>query len=173
MDAWYHGIAGEGPIDLGGIGEWLAVGTAAEASPQWIAVRNLYVVEPAVAVASVDGRAGSRVAAGHVVQTGYVDVHEVVVYARGGHQLSPATVERAYCRQLELGNDQAWPPLTGYWRDDGRFVQTDGRHRFIAAVMLGVEYVLVAWLVAPAEICPSCAETKLGGLGDPCQFCTL
>lgn len=153
--------------------KWLAVGTAAEASPQWIAVRHLYVVEPAVAVASVDGRAGSRVAAGHVVQTGYVDVHEVVVYARGGHQLSPATVERAYCRQLELGNDQAWPPLTGYWRDDGRFVQTDGRHRFIAAVMLGVEYVLVAWLVAPAEICPSCAETKLGGHGDPCQFCTL
>jgi len=103
-----------------------------------------------------------------------VDVHEVVVYARGGHQLSPATVERAYCRQRELGNDQAWrPSLTGYWRDDGRFVQTDGRHRFIAAVMLGVEYVLVAWLVAPAEICPSCAETKLGGHGDPCQFCTL
>jgi hypothetical protein len=149
-----------------------AVGTAAEASPQWIAVRNLSVVEPAVAVASVEGWAGSRVAAGHVVQTGYVDVHDVVVYARGGHHLSPAAVERAYCRQLELGDDQAWPPLTGYWRDDGRFVLTDGRHRFIAAVMLGVEYVLVAWLVAPADTCSRCNGTKLDGHGEPCQFCT-
>ena len=137
-----------------------------------VAVRDLYVVEPAVAVASVEEWAGSRVAAGHVVQTGYVNVHEVVLYARG-NQLSPAAVERAYCRQLELGDDQAWPPLTGYWRDDVRFVLTDGRHRFIAAVMLGVEYVLVAWLVAPAATCSGCGGTKLDGRGEPCQRCTL
>jgi len=65
-------------------------------------VRDLYVVEPAVAVASVEDWAGSRVAAGHVLRKGYVNVHDVVVYARG-NQLSPAAVERAYCRQLELG----------------------------------------------------------------------
>ncbi len=63
---------------------------------------------------------------GHRVKTGYVDVHDVVCLARGGHQLSPAQVERAYCRQLELGDDQGWPPPAGYWRSDGRSVLTDG-----------------------------------------------
>jgi hypothetical protein len=64
-----------------------------------------------------------------------------------GHELLPAEVERAYRRQLELGDQQAWPPPTGYWREDQRFVLTDGRNRFIASLMLGVEHLLVAWLV--------------------------
>ena len=83
------------------------------------------------------------------MKTGYAPIHDVVVYARLGHQLAPTAVEQAFCRQLELREDQAWPPATGYWREDGRFVLTDGRTRFVAALMLGMEYVLVAWLVAP------------------------
>jgi hypothetical protein len=62
-------------------------------------------------------------------------------------QLLPAEVERAYRRQLELGDGQPWPPPTGYWRADRRFVLTDGRNRYVACLMLGVEHVLVAWLV--------------------------
>lgn len=114
--------------------------------------------------------AGVRVAAGHVVETAYVPTEEIVIHARG-HQLSPAAVERAYCRQLELGDDQVWPPLTGYWRGDGRFVLTDGRHRFVAALMLGMEHLLVAWLVAPAVECPRCEGTRFDGEGEPCQYC--
>jgi hypothetical protein len=91
--------------------------------------------------------AGPAVPAGHVVRTGYVPIHDVVCLARTGHQLLPAEVERAYRRQLELDDQQAWPPPTGYWRQDHRFVLTDGRNRFVAALMLGIEHLLVAWLV--------------------------
>jgi len=94
--------------------------------------------------------AGPAIPPGHVVRTGYVQIHDVICHAPIGHQLLPAEVERAYRRQLELGEQQPWPPPTGYWRSDQRFVLTDGRNRFIASLMLGVEYFLVAWLV-PAE----------------------
>ena len=133
---------------------------------------NLHVVDAASAVLDrpVVDWAGVRVAPGHVVRTGYVGVEDVVMHVRE-YQLSPAAVERAYCRQLDLGRDQAWPPPTGYWRDDRRFVLTDGRHRFIATLMLGMEYLLVAWLVALEEVCPRCAGTKFDGEGGACQFC--
>ncbi len=95
--------------------------------------------------------AGPAVPAGHLVQTGYVPTENVVCHAPFGHQLLPAEVERAYRRQLELGDEQAWPPPTGYWREDHRFVLTDGRNRFVACLMLGLEHLLVAWLVPAAE----------------------
>lgn len=100
----------------------------------------------AAAAAAVEW-AGPDVPAGHVARTGYVRTEDVVCRAPFGHQLLPAEVERAYRRQLELGESQAWPPPTGYWRQDRRFVLTDGRNRYIAAVMLGLEHLLVAWLV--------------------------
>ena len=95
--------------------------------------------------------AGARVAAGQTVSTGYVPIHDVVCEASFGHQLYPGEVERAYRRQLELGSDQSWPPPTGYWRTDRRFVLTDGRHRYVASLMLGMEFLLVAWLEPPTE----------------------
>ncbi len=91
--------------------------------------------------------AGPVVPPGHVVRTGYVPIHDVICHAPPGRQLLPAEVERAYRRQLEIGDQQAWPPPTGYWRTDHRFVLTDGRNRFVACLMLGVEYFFVAWLV--------------------------
>src|SRR5215208_1813856 len=93
--------------------------------------------------------AGVPVPPGHVVETGYVPIHDIVSIASSSHQLYPAEVERAYRRQLELGDHQTWPPPTGYWREDGRFVLTDGRNRFTAASMLGLEHLFVAWLRAP------------------------
>lgn len=119
---------------------------------------------------------GQRVPAGHIVRTGYVPIHDVIVHAGQGHQLSPAAVERAFCRQLELDEDQAWPPATGYWRDDGRFVLTDGRTRVVAALMLGMQYVLIAWLVPPQgavspELCTRCGGTGFDGSGEPCLYC--
>jgi len=137
-------------------------------------MRDLNVVKgdvPAAAEGEPSDWGGLRVPAGHVVRTAYVPTHNVLMYARPGHQLSPAAVERAYCRQLELGDDQTWPPPTGYWRDNGAFVLTDGRTRFLAAMMLGMEYVFVAWLVAPQEACLRCAGTGFDGEGEPCTVC--
>ncbi len=94
--------------------------------------------------------AGQSVPAGHVVEAGYVPIHDVICLATAQHQLYPAEVERVYRRQLELGDSQGWPPPTGYWRSDGRFVLTDGRNRYTAALMLGVQHLLVAWLRPPA-----------------------
>ena len=95
--------------------------------------------------------AGPAVPAGHVVQTGYAPIHDVVCHVTYAHQLYPAEVERAYRRQLGRGNQQTWPPPTGYWREDGRFVLSDGRNRYVAALMLGLEYLFVAWLEPLAD----------------------
>src|SRR4051794_37980493 len=104
-----------------------------------VAVRDLRIVEPDTVTETPDW-AGTCVAEGHTVKTGYVAIQDVVIHASNGRHLSPAAVERAYRHQLELGDDQGWPPPTGYWREDGRFVLTDGRNRYVAALMLGVEY---------------------------------
>jgi hypothetical protein len=112
---------------------------------------DLYVVGETDLAASEAATewAGPNVPAGHTVRTGYIPIHDVVCLAPFGHQLLPAEVERAYRRQLELGTEQAWPPPSGYWRADHRFVLTDGRNRYIACLMLGIEHLLVAWLIPP------------------------
>jgi hypothetical protein len=73
---------------------------------------------------------------------------------RPRHQLLPAEVERAYRQQLDLRDQQAWPPPSGYWRSDHRFVLTDGRNRYVACLMLGIEHVLVEWLIVPDSSSP-------------------
>jgi hypothetical protein len=107
---------------------------------------------PDDAAASACDWGGTLVPAGHTVATAYVDVDQVICHAAPGSQLHPAEVERAYRRQLALGDGQTWPPPTGYWRQDGRFVLTDGRNRYVAALMLGVRYLFVAWLCPPDEV---------------------
>jgi hypothetical protein len=92
---------------------------------------------------------GAEVPAGHVVATGYVAIQDVVCRVDPSHQLNPAAVERSYREQLASDGAQAWPPPTGHWRDDGRFVLTDGRHRYVASLMLGMTHLLVAWLRPP------------------------
>ena len=98
---------------------------------------------------------GTLVPAGHTVATAYVEIDQVVCLAGPASQLHPAEVERAYRRQLALQDEQAWPPPTGYWRNDGRFVLTDGRNRYVAALMLGIQHLFVAWLCPPAEMADS------------------
>jgi hypothetical protein len=126
---------------------------ALKAVEQWHphnrAVPDLHVVSELDLAAAADAVewAGPAVPPGHVVRTGYVQIHDVICLAPFGHQLLPAEVERAYRRQLDMSDQQAWPPPTGYWRSDHRFVLTDGRNRFVACLMLGIEYLLVAWLV--------------------------
>jgi hypothetical protein len=118
--------------------------------PILVGMTELHVLEPAVEPDEpLRAWAGGAVPAGHTVETGYLPIHDVVCLASFGHQLYPAEVERAYRDRLELDGAQAWPPPTGYRRADGRFVLTDGRNRYVAALMLGVEHLLVAWLAPP------------------------
>lgn len=116
------------------------------------------IAEPDDAIEPARDWGGTLVPAGHTVATGYVDIHQVICLAGSGSQLHPAEVERAYRRQLELADGQTWPPPTGYWRHDGRFVLTDGRNRYVAALMLGIRHLLVAWLRPPPEISATGAE---------------
>lgn len=93
-------------------------------------------------------RTGS-VPAGAVVRTGYVPVHRVRLGCRA--RMAVGDVEAAYRRRLQLGDQQPWPCPVGHWEDDPadrcrQFVITDGRHEYAAALLLGCEYILVAWV---------------------------
>lgn len=87
-----------------------------------------------------------RVPAGATVRTGYVPVEDVVLTCRD--RMAVGDVEAAYRRMLQLGADSAWPPPVGTWREDERFLLTDGRHEYLAALLLGRTHLLVAWLEA-------------------------
>lgn len=87
------------------------------------------------------------VPAGHVVRTGYVPCGRVDLACRD--RMAIGDVDIAYRRRLQLGDAQPWPPPVGEWSDDHRFCLTDGRHEYIAAIMLGFREILVAWIEEP------------------------
>lgn len=80
---------------------------------------------------------------GAIVRTGYVPVESVILACRD--RMAIGDVERAMQRRMACAPGQPWPCPVGEWRG-GRFVLYDGRHEFIAALMLGVEHVLMAWI---------------------------
>lgn len=80
---------------------------------------------------------------GHVVRTGYVAVEQVNLACRD--RMTPGDVKAAYERLLQLGGHQPWPCPRGHW-DADRFVIVDGRHQYIASLMLGLTHVLVGWV---------------------------
>lgn len=61
-------------------------------------------------------------------------------------RMSPEAVESKYRRLLCMGDDAPWPPIIGRW-DKDRFVILDGRHEYIASLMLGREKVFVCWII--------------------------
>jgi hypothetical protein len=77
------------------------------------------------------------------VATGYVDIFKVRLACR--ERMAVGDVGAAYQSQLQLGSSQAFPCPTGFWEGE-TFVIEDGRHTWVAAVMLGLQCVLVAWL---------------------------
>ena len=84
---------------------------------------------------------------GHVVRTGYVPVFDCILANR--ERMAVGDVDRAYQRVLQQGARSQWPCPNGRWdADTGRFVILDGRHEWIASVMLGKSHVLVAWVEA-------------------------
>ena len=80
---------------------------------------------------------------GQIVKTGYVDIANIRMACRD--RMSVGDVETAYRRQLQLGPSQRWPCPTGHW-DGDTFVIEDGRHQYLAALMIGLTHLLVAWI---------------------------
>lgn len=79
---------------------------------------------------------------GMIVRTGYVHVENVRMGCRD--RMAVGDVAGAYQKQLQLGDKQRWPCPNGEW-DGDTFVVHDGRHQYIACLMLGLDYMLVAW----------------------------
>jgi hypothetical protein len=82
---------------------------------------------------------------GMIVRTGYVRIDRVRLACRD--RMAIGDVERAYERRIQNAPGQPWPCARGEW-DGEIFVVVDGRHDYVAALMLGVEWLLVAWLAA-------------------------
>lgn len=80
---------------------------------------------------------------GQRVVTSYVEIDKVRMGCRD--RMAVGDVEAAYRRQLTLGESQAWPCPIGRW-EGGNFIVHDGRHAYIAALMIGHTHLLVAWL---------------------------
>lgn len=85
---------------------------------------------------------------GKVIVTGYVNVFDIELACR--ERMAVGDVDRAFQKQLQLGQDSMHPCPNGFWESNGargrKFVIEDGRHEWIAQVMLGRTYILVAWL---------------------------
>jgi hypothetical protein len=81
---------------------------------------------------------------GMLIRTAYVKVEDITLACKD--RMSVGDVERAYNKRLQLGGElQPWPCPCGKW-EGNRFAIYDGRHEYIAAVMLGTAEILVAWI---------------------------
>jgi hypothetical protein len=96
---------------------------------------------PLEPVATPDDRSVA-VESGRIVKTGYVPVEQVTILNRS--RMAIGDVDLAYRKRLSLGNRQPWPCPVGYWHSE-RFILVDGRHEYVAALMLGCTHILVAW----------------------------
>jgi hypothetical protein len=88
---------------------------------------------------------------GALVRTGYVSVWDVKLGCR--ERMAVGDVKGSYERRLQLGDHQPWPCPRGVWEGEegkSQFVIHDGRHEYVAALMLGQDFILVAWPDAQA-----------------------
>lgn len=76
------------------------------------------------------------------VKTGWIPIHTVKLACTV--PMSMGDVDRAYQRVLNNGPG-SWPPPVGHF-DGGAFVLSDGRHEFVARLMLGQQEMFVAWV---------------------------
>lgn len=85
-----------------------------------------------------------KIPPGKLVKTGYVQIFQTRLACR--ERMAVGDVDKAYQKKLQLGDQGSWPPPNGYW-DGDTFVIQDGRHEWVAAVMLGNTHLFVAWIV--------------------------
>lgn len=78
------------------------------------------------------------------VGTAWIDIDLCVLGCRD--RMAVGDVGDKWRELLQRGANAGWPPPRGSWRQDGRFVIEDGRHEYIAALMMGQERLFVAWL---------------------------
>lgn len=64
--------------------------------------------------------------------------------------MNPEAVEAKFRRFLNLGDNSAWPPVVGHWSED-RFIVMDGRHEYLAALMIGRTRIFVCWLATATD----------------------
>jgi len=88
----------------------------------------------------------------HLVRTSYVAIEQVTMACR--ERMTPGDVKGAYEKLLQLNGAQPWPSPRGHWNGE-RFVIVDGRHQYIASLMLGLTHVLVAWVEDPRVVQPA------------------
>lgn len=79
----------------------------------------------------------------HHVRTAWIDIDLCVIGNRA--QMSPEAVEKSFRRLLSQGDCGSWPPVNGHWLGK-RFIVCDGRHEYIASLMLGRKNLFVAWV---------------------------
>lgn len=80
---------------------------------------------------------------GCIVRTGYVAVEAVTLACRD--RMAIGDVKIAFERLLQFGENQPWPCPRGEWSGE-RFTIVDGRHEYVASLMLGRSHILVAWI---------------------------
>jgi transposase InsO family protein len=85
---------------------------------------------------------------GQVVRTGWVDVFACRLANR--ERMAVGDVAEAFQRRLQAGRAQPFPCPNGRWAGDA-FEIFDGRHEWVAAVMLGHARILVAWVEAEGD----------------------
>jgi hypothetical protein len=85
-----------------------------------------------------------------IVRTAWIDVDLCKLGCRV--PMSPEAVEKKFRRLLNLGDAAPWPPVVGHWEGE-RFLVDDGRHDYLAALMLGRERLFVCWLDRIADPC--------------------
>jgi hypothetical protein len=80
---------------------------------------------------------------GQLVRTAWVDIDLCRLGNRA--QMSPEAVEKKFRRLLNLGDCAPWPPVVGHWAGE-RFTICDGRHDYLASLMIGRDKIFVCWL---------------------------
>jgi hypothetical protein len=78
-----------------------------------------------------------------VVRTAWIDIDQAKLGNRS--RMAVGDVEGSFRKLLCLGDNAPFPSIVGHWEAD-RFVVCDGRHEFIASLMMGRERLFVAWL---------------------------
>lgn len=84
---------------------------------------------------------------GSIVKTAYVSISAIELACK--ERMAVGDVDRAYQKRLQMAPDQPWPPPLGHWGTPHSFVIEDGRHEYVAALMLGCSHLLVAWMEKP------------------------
>ena len=94
-------------------------------------------------------RRSMHVPPGKVVREGYVPVWDIELLCRD--RMAVGDVGAAFDRLLQVAPNQEHPPPFGYWKD-GSFIIVDGRHAFVALLMLGYTHILVAWMEEDSNV---------------------